>query len=154
MSVDEAPTLNESEFPLSTSDPADKIRLTAAECNCQRGLHCQVLSRATEGAIRASRENPKGRNRPSFDLGFRHFAAHCLSRHSLELTTAFDSSWGLIWLSPEIHPCLVEVSPDVLSSQQPFQYPSRLTQCSSQLTTHVALVERRSVATIRRFCVR
>jgi hypothetical protein len=38
-------------------------------------LQCQVLSRATEGAIRASRENPKGRNRPSFDPCFRHLAA-------------------------------------------------------------------------------
>jgi len=29
---------------------------------------------APQGAIRASRENPKGRNRPSFDPCFRHFA--------------------------------------------------------------------------------
>ena len=36
------------------------------------GLHCQMLPRATEPAIRASRENPKDRNGPSFDLCLPH----------------------------------------------------------------------------------
>lgn len=55
--------------------PAQKILLTAAQYNCESGLEWKALSRATEGAIRASREDAKGRNRPSFDPGFRHFAA-------------------------------------------------------------------------------
>ncbi len=44
----------------------------------ESSLQCRVLSRATEGAIRACRENPKGRNRPSFKTCFPHFAASCL----------------------------------------------------------------------------
>jgi hypothetical protein len=37
-----------------------------------------VFSQATKGTIRASRENPKGRNYPSLDPCFRHLAAPCL----------------------------------------------------------------------------
>jgi hypothetical protein len=55
--------------------PPDNIHLSGAERNCGSGLQCTVLSRAAEGAIRASRESPEDSNRPSFDSGFRHFAA-------------------------------------------------------------------------------
>jgi hypothetical protein len=60
------------------SRPADNIRLTAAERNCQSGqpgLQCKVLSRATEGAIGSYRQNPKGRNCLSFDPCFDTFPA-------------------------------------------------------------------------------
>ena len=55
--------------------PTQKILLTAAQCHCESSLQCKVLSRATEGAIGASRENLKGRNRPSFDPCFRRGAS-------------------------------------------------------------------------------
>jgi hypothetical protein len=46
-------------FPLSISGPTDKILFTAAPRNFELSLQCKVLSRATEGAIRTSREDPK-----------------------------------------------------------------------------------------------
>jgi hypothetical protein len=55
--------------------PPDNIHLSTDERNCGSSLQCTVLSRAGEGAIRASRENPEDSNRPSFDPCFRHFAA-------------------------------------------------------------------------------
>ncbi len=61
-------------FPFSFSGPTDNVHLTAADRNCQSGLQCKVLPRATEMAIGASRENPKGRNCPSFDPCLRHFS--------------------------------------------------------------------------------
>jgi hypothetical protein len=39
------------EFPLLTFGPTDRIHLAAAERNCQSGLQCKVLPRATEGAL-------------------------------------------------------------------------------------------------------
>ena len=38
--------------------PTQKVLLTTAQCNYESSLQSKVLSRATEGAIRASRENP------------------------------------------------------------------------------------------------
>ena len=55
--------------------PSQKILLAGAQCNGESSLQCKVPSWATEGAIGASRENPQGRNRPSFDPRLRHFAA-------------------------------------------------------------------------------
>jgi hypothetical protein len=52
------------EFPLWTSGPTCNIHPTPVECNWELGLHCQVLPRATERAIRASRENPSGEGQP------------------------------------------------------------------------------------------
>jgi hypothetical protein len=49
----------------------------------------QGLSRSTEGVIRASRENPKGPIRPTFDPCFRHFAAPCF-----RIVAAPDGSWS------------------------------------------------------------
>jgi hypothetical protein len=54
------------EFLLSFSGPTGNIHLTAAERNCQSGLRCKVVPRATEGAIDACRENSKDGNCPLF----------------------------------------------------------------------------------------
>ena len=44
--------------------PTQKIFLTPAQCNDESSYQGKVLSRPTEGTIRASRGNPKGRKSP------------------------------------------------------------------------------------------
>jgi len=61
--------------------PTQKIILTATQSNCELSLQCELLSRATEGAIRVSRKNLKGRKRSSFDPCFRHILRLRLPPH-------------------------------------------------------------------------
>jgi hypothetical protein len=97
---------SQTEISFFDSRSAGNIHPTASEWKVQSSFRCGVLPRTTEGAIGASRENPKGRKCPSFDRASDTFPAPA------SLVTQTRSGRRLVIVESRLQPksCLFWVS--------------------------------------------